>query len=61
VVLDDPLVDTDADRLSRALELIHERADRLQFVILTCHAERYLSLPQLASRQLEPAGAEVCP
>ena len=28
VVLDDPLVDTDADRLSRALALIDERTDR---------------------------------
>lgn len=53
VVLDDPLVDTDADRLSRALELIHERSDRLQFVILTCHPERYLGLPKLASRHME--------
>jgi exonuclease SbcC len=52
VVLDDPLVDTDADRLSRALELIHERSDRLQFVFLTCHPERYLSLPKLASQHM---------
>jgi uncharacterized protein YhaN len=66
VVLDDPLVDTDADRLSRALELIHERSERLQFVILSCHPERYLSLPKLASQHLasldaqpEPAATEV--
>ena len=59
VVFDDPLVDTDADRLSRALALIDERTDRMQFVILTCHAERYLSLPKLASRHIEPAMTEV--
>jgi exonuclease SbcC len=53
VVLDDPLVDTDADRLSRALELINERSDHLQFVILTCHPERYLGLPKLTSRHME--------
>jgi hypothetical protein len=48
------------------LELIHERSDRLQFVILSCHPERYLSLPKLASQHLanldaqpEPAGTEV--
>jgi len=58
VVLDDPLVDTDADRLSRALELIHERFDRLQFVILSCHPERYLSLPKLASQHLAKLEAQ---
>jgi ABC-type transport system involved in cytochrome c biogenesis ATPase subunit len=52
VVLDDPLVDTDADRLARALQLIHEREERLQFVILSCHPERYLALPKLASQHL---------
>jgi DNA repair exonuclease SbcCD ATPase subunit len=52
VVLDDPLVDTDADRLTRALQLIQERSARLQFVILSCHPERYLALPTLASQHL---------
>ena len=47
VVLDDPLVDTVADRLSRAIDLIKERSDRLQFVVLSCHPERYLGLPKL--------------
>ena len=32
----------------------------MQFVILTCHAERYLSLPKLASRHMEAATTEVC-
>ncbi len=58
VVLDDPLVDTDADRLARALELIHERSDRLQFVILSCHPERYLALPKLASQHLAKLQAQ---
>jgi ABC-type Mn2+/Zn2+ transport system ATPase subunit len=58
VVLDDPLVDTDADRLSRALELIDERSDRLQFVILSCHPERYLGLPKLVLRHMDKLNSE---
>jgi ABC-type Mn2+/Zn2+ transport system ATPase subunit len=45
LVLDDPLVNTDPERLPRVLELIKERSDRLQFVILSCHPERYVDLP----------------
>jgi energy-coupling factor transporter ATP-binding protein EcfA2 len=45
VVLDDPLVNTDPERLPRVLELIREKSDRLQFVILSCHPERYMDLP----------------
>ena len=58
VVLDDPLVDTDADRLARALELINERSDRLQFVILSCHPERYLGLPKLVLRHMDKLNSE---
>ena len=58
VVLDDPLVDTDADRLSRALELINERSDRLQFVVLSCHPERYLGLPKLVMRHMDKSNSE---
>jgi DNA repair protein SbcC/Rad50 len=58
VVLDDPLVDTDAGRLSRALELINERSGRLQFVILSCHPERYLGLPKLVLRHMDKLNSE---
>jgi hypothetical protein len=57
LVLDDPLVNTDADRLGRALRLIDEKRDRFQFVILTCHPGRYLELPHAISRPLERAVA----
>lgn len=60
LVLDDPLVNTDAERLPRILELMKEKSDRLQFVILSCHPERYLELPGIASRhmdKLEPSPA----
>jgi DNA repair exonuclease SbcCD ATPase subunit len=45
LVLDDPLVNTDPERLPRVLKLITEKSDRLQFVILSCHPERYVGLP----------------
>ena len=45
LVLDDPLVNTDPERLPRVLDLIKEKSDHLQFVILSCHPERYLELP----------------
>lgn len=53
LVLDDPLVNTDADRLPRVMELVKEKSDRLQFVILTCHPERYIDLPVAAVRHME--------
>jgi uncharacterized protein YhaN len=60
LVLDDPLVNTDGERLPRVLELMKQRSHRLQFVILSCHPERYLELPGIASRhmdKLEPSPA----
>jgi uncharacterized protein YhaN len=53
VVLDDPLVNTDTERLSRVLELVAEKSGRLQFVILTCHPGRYLELPGAVSKSME--------
>ncbi|MBV9397064.1 MAG: AAA family ATPase [Bryobacterales bacterium] len=53
LVLDDPLVNTDPDRLLRILELINEKSDRLQFVILSCHPERYVDLPGAVARHIE--------
>jgi hypothetical protein len=53
LVLDDPLVNTDTDRLARVLELITEKSAHLQFLILTCHPGRYLELPHAVSRSLD--------
>jgi energy-coupling factor transporter ATP-binding protein EcfA2 len=53
LVLDDPLVNTDANRLARAVELIAEESERLQFVILTCHPGRYIELPKAVSRSMD--------
>lgn len=53
VVLDDPLVNTDPDRLARVLELIAEKSTQLQFLILTCHPGRYLELRHAVSRSME--------
>jgi uncharacterized protein YhaN len=61
LVLDDPLVNTDGDRLARILELIDEYSGRLQFIILTCHPGRYIELHGAASRhmsKLDPVAPE---
>ncbi|HWR52778.1 MAG TPA: hypothetical protein VN428_16830, partial [Bryobacteraceae bacterium] len=53
VVLDDVLLNTDDDRLGRILELIEERAARMNFLILTCHPERYSALSRATQITLE--------
>jgi len=53
LVLDDPLVNTDPERLPRVLEIIQEKSGRLQFVILSCHPERYMDLPGGVVHHLE--------
>ena len=61
LIFDDPLVNTDGDRLARILELIDEHSDRLQFIILTCHPGRYIELHGAATHhmgELEPAAPE---
>ncbi len=52
LLLDDPLVNTDGKRLARILDLVKEESGRLQFVILTCHAERYAALEGAARHEL---------
>jgi len=37
VIIDDPLVDLDPDRQSRAAEVIKEFAKHKQIILLTCH------------------------
>ncbi|APC08993.1 AAA family ATPase [Neomoorella thermoacetica] len=44
VVLDDALVNTDAGRRSRILDLLAAAAEKLQIIILTCHPENYSGL-----------------
>ena len=58
LVLDDPLlVNTDTERLAHVLELIAEKSERLQFLILTCHPGRYLELPHAVSRSMDTLAA----
>ncbi|MFN7923859.1 MAG: AAA family ATPase [Bryobacteraceae bacterium] len=46
VVLDDVLTATDSARMERIVELLRERSARLQFLVLTCHPERYRALTE---------------
>jgi len=41
VVLDDPLTNTDASRLHRALQILEERANDLQIIVVTCDVDKY--------------------
>lgn len=43
-VLDDALLSTDDARLGRVLQLLEERRNRIQWLILTCHPERFAAL-----------------
>jgi len=52
LLLDDPLVNTDGERLARIFDLIEEHSGRLQFVILSCHPERYGPLHYAARQEL---------
>lgn len=53
LMLDDPLVNTDPERLQRILELIKESSHRLQFLILSCHPERYMELTGTVVHHME--------
>jgi DNA repair exonuclease SbcCD ATPase subunit len=44
VVLDDVLTATDDARMARILEILDEWRPRMQFLVLTCHPERYRRL-----------------
>lgn len=44
VVLDDALLSTDEERLGRILDLLGQRQSRMQWLILTCHPERFAAL-----------------
>lgn len=47
LVLDDVLVNTDPVRQERVLDLLQSAAQRLQILILTCHADRYRGMGHL--------------
>lgn len=44
VALDDALLSTDDARLDRVLHLVRQRQSRIQWLILTCHPERFSAL-----------------
>jgi uncharacterized protein YhaN len=41
VVLDDPLANTDPGRMYRALQILKERANELQIIVITCDVDKY--------------------
>ncbi len=41
VVLDDPLTNTDASRLHHALQILEEKANNLQIIVVTCDVDKY--------------------
>ena len=41
VVLDDPLANTDAIRLHQALQILEDRANDLQIIVMTCDVDKY--------------------
>jgi DNA repair exonuclease SbcCD ATPase subunit len=53
VVLDDVLVNTDAQRQQRVLDLLQTSANQLQIVILTCHPENYRGVGAVVEIRLE--------
>lgn len=44
VVLDDPLANTDPDRLLRFLEVLKEASEHFQIILITCDVEKYFPL-----------------
>ena len=55
VVLDDVLLATDDARLGRILGMLEERKQKMQFLILTCHPERFRALQDVQEIDLRPA------
>jgi len=53
LVLDDVFTYTDTVRLARVATILEEAADRFQIMLLTCHPERYRSLPDAKFFDLE--------
>jgi len=57
VVLDDVLLATDDTRLGRILEMLEARKQKMQFLILTCHPERFRELSATRLIRLDSRGA----
>jgi len=55
VVLDDVLLATDEARLGRILDMLEKRKQKMQFLILTCHPERFGALQEVQEIALRPA------
>jgi len=55
LVLDDVLTFTDAERLTRICDVLQRESSRLQILLLTCHPERFLSIPNVALFDLREA------
>jgi uncharacterized protein YhaN len=55
VVLDDVLLATDDARLGRILDMLEKRKQKMQFLILTCHPERFGALQEVQEIALRPA------
>lgn len=53
VILDDALTASDTGRLTRAMRVLEEAADKLQILILTCHPERYRGIQEANFIDLE--------
>ena len=52
LVLDDVLVNTDATRQERVLDVLSSLANKLQIIVLTCHEDRYRGVGQRVSLPL---------
>jgi len=57
VVLDDALLATDDERLERILRCVEELQGSVQWLILTCHPERFAALAAAHRIWLEDRGA----
>ena len=53
LVLDDAFMATDPLRFQRILEIIDDAAQKLQILILTCHPDRFMALPEATRFDLE--------
>jgi len=53
VVLDDPLANTDPGRMRRALQILEDRANELQIIVITCDVDKYNWLSNASFISLE--------
>jgi DNA repair exonuclease SbcCD ATPase subunit len=53
VVLDDPLANTDPSRMHRALQILKDKSNKLQIIVITCDVDKYNWLPNASFKSLE--------